>query len=140
MNSLVNLADLKIEYQGSTFATRRSSIKNQPNLMLRTMRAMVRAIHLFKTRREDTYKILAKFLGTTDLEALDESWSSAADIPAKPFAVESAVQAVIHHLAEGDPKFAKYKPAEFIESGPLAELDRSGYIDRLYAGTNTKSK
>ena len=55
-------------------------------------------------------------------------------------AVESAVQAVINHLAEGDPKFAKHKPAEFIESGPLAELDRSGYIDRLYAGQDTKSK
>jgi hypothetical protein len=61
-------------------------------------------------------------------------------MPAKPFAVESAVQAVINHLAEGDPRFAKHKPAEFIESGPLAELDRSGYIDRLYTGQDTKSK
>ena len=31
---------------------------------------------------------------------------------------------MISHLAEGDPKFAKTKPADFIESGPLAELDR----------------
>jgi hypothetical protein len=131
---------LKIEYQGSTFATRRSLIKTSPNLTLRTTRAMVRAIHLFKTRREDTYRILSKFLGTNDPEALEESWNYGADMPAKPFAVESAVQAVINHLAEGDPKFAKHKPAEFIESGPLAELDRSGYIDRLYAGQGTKSK
>jgi NitT/TauT family transport system substrate-binding protein len=140
MNFLVNLADLKIEYQGSTFATRRSLIKNNPNLTLRTMRALVRAIHLFKTRREDTYKILAKFLGTNDPEALEESWIAGADMPAKPFAVESAVQAVINHLAEGDPKYAKHKPAEFIDSAALAELDRSGYIDRLYAGQDTKSK
>ena len=56
-------------------------------------------------------------------------------MPGKPFAVQSAVQAVINHLAEDDPKFAKYKPADFIESGPLTELDRSGYIDRLYAGS-----
>jgi NitT/TauT family transport system substrate-binding protein len=134
MNFLVNLADLKIEYQGSTFATRRSTIKNYPNLTLRATRAMVRGIHLFKTRREEAYKILAKFLGTKDPEALEESWNYGADMPAKPFAVESAVQAVIRHLAESDPKFAKYKPAEFIESGPLAELDRTGYIDGLYGG------
>jgi len=140
MNFLVNLADLKIEYQGSTFATRRALIKNYPNLTLRSMRALVRGIHLFKTRREHTYKILAKFLGTNDPEALEESWNSGAEMPAKPFAVDSAVQAVINHLAEGDPKFAKYKPAEFIESGPLAELDRSGYIDRLYAGQDAKIK
>lgn len=134
MNFLVNLSELKIEYQGSTFATRRSLMKNYPHLTLRTARAIVRGIHFFRTRREETYKILSKFLGTNDPEALEESWNYGADMPGKPFAVESAVQAVINHLAEGDPKFAKYKPAEFVESGPLTELDRSGYIDRLYAG------
>jgi NitT/TauT family transport system substrate-binding protein len=134
MNFLVNLSDLKIEYQGSTFATRRSIVKNYPNLTLRAVRAMVRGIHFFKTRREETFKILAKFLGTDNREALEESWIYASDIPAKPYAVESAVQAVITHLGESQPKFAGRKPAEFIESGPLSELDRSGFIDRLYAG------
>jgi hypothetical protein len=61
-------------------------------------------------------------------------------MPAKPFAVESAVQAVLNHLAEGNPKLAKYRPADFVESGPLAEMDRSGYVDRLYAGQGTKAR
>ena len=133
MNFLVDLADLKIEYQGSTFGTRRSLLKNYPNFALRTMRAMVRGIHFFKTRREDTHKILAKFLGTRDPEALEESWRYGADMPAKPYPVDSAVQAVINHLAEGDSRYAKHKPGEFIEPGLLDELDKSGYIDRLYA-------
>lgn len=139
MSFLVKLADLKIEYQGSTIATRRSLIKKYPNLTLRVMRALVRGIHFFKTRREDTMKILAKFLGTNDRDALMESWEYG-DIPAKPYAVESAVQAVINHLAERDPKYAQHKPAEFIESGPLAELDKSGFIDRLYAGQGSTAK
>jgi len=54
-------------------------------------------------------------------------------MPSKPYPVESAVQAVINHLAEREAKYAKHKPAEFIESGLLSELDKSGYIDRLYA-------
>jgi hypothetical protein len=132
--------DLKIEYQGSTLATRRSLMKNYPNLTLRTMRGMVRGIHFFKTRREDTNKTPAKFLGTSDPEALEESWNYAADMPAKHFAVKSAVQAVINHLAESDPRYAKHKVAEFIESGPLSELERSGYIDRLYAVQDTKTR
>lgn len=48
--------------------------------------------------------------------------------------MESALQAVINHLTEINLRFAQRKPAEFIESGPLSELDKSGYIDRLYAG------
>ncbi|HEY7221222.1 MAG TPA: ABC transporter substrate-binding protein [Candidatus Binatia bacterium] len=134
MNFLVNLAELKIEYQGSTFVTRRSLMKSSPNLVFRTMRALVRGVHHFKIRREDTLRILGKFLGTKDREALEESWAYGADMPSKPYAVDSAVQAVINHLAEVDPKFGKYKPADFIDSGPLTELDRSGYIDRLYGG------
>jgi NitT/TauT family transport system substrate-binding protein len=133
MNFLVNLSDLKVEYQGSSLATRRSFLKENPNLALRAVRAMVRGIHFFKTRKEDTLRILAKFFGTSDREALEESWNYAGDVPTKPYVAESAVQAVIDHLVELNPRFGKHAPAEFIESGPLAELDKSGFIDRLYA-------
>ncbi len=132
MNFLVNLSDLKVEYQGSSLTTRRSFIRDNPNLTLRVVRAMVRGIHFFKTRREETFRILAKFFGTNDREALEESWNYASDVPTRPYASESAVQAVINHLVERDPRLAQHKPAEFIDSAPLAELDRSGYIDRLY--------
>ena len=74
MNFLVNLADLKVEYQGSSLTTRRSLVKDTPNLALRAVRAMGRGIHFFKTRKEETLRILAKFFGTSDREALEESW------------------------------------------------------------------
>ncbi|MGH7773191.1 MAG: ABC transporter substrate-binding protein [Candidatus Binatia bacterium] len=132
MNVLVNLSDLKLEYQGSVVATRRSFIRDHPNLTQRVVRALVRGLHFFKTRREDTLLILSKFFATKDREALEETWKYNSDMPAKPYAVDTAVQAVIDHLAERDPRYAQRKPAEFIESRPLLELDRSGAIDRLY--------
>src|SRR5713226_3299791 len=132
MKFLVNLSDLKVEYQGSSLITRRSFIKDHPNVTLRVVRAIVRGIHFFKTRREETFRILSKFFGTNDREALEESWNYASDVPTKPYASESAVQAVINHLAERDPRFGQHKPAEFIDSAPLAELDRNGFIDQLY--------
>jgi NitT/TauT family transport system substrate-binding protein len=132
MNFLVNLSELKVEYQGSGLTSRRSFLKDNPNLALRAVRAMVRGIHFFKTRKEDTFRILGKFFGTSDREALEESWNYASDVPTKPYASESAVQAVIAHLQEVNPRFGPHKPSEFIESGPLAELDRSGFIDKLY--------
>ena len=134
MNFMVDLTDLKLEYQGSTIATRRSFIQKNPQLATRALRAIVRGVHLFKTRKEDTMRILSKFLGTKDREALEESWDYAAKMPAKPYAVESAVQAVLEHLTEGQARFAQYKPADFIDARLLTEIDKSGYIDRLYAG------
>jgi NitT/TauT family transport system substrate-binding protein len=133
MNFLVNLFDLKVEYQGSTLATRRSFIRDRPNLTRRVVRAIVRGVHFFKSRKEETLAILAKFTRTNDREALEEAWNHyGAEIPVKPYAVESAVQAVINHLAERETRYAQRKPAEFIDSGPLSELDRSDFIDRLY--------
>ena len=134
MNFMVDLTDLKLEYQGSTIATRRSFVQKNPQLATRALRAIVRGVHLFKSRKEDTMRILGKFLGTKDRAALEESWEYAAKMPAKPYAVESAVQAVLDHLAEGQPRFAQYKPAEFIDGRLLTEIDKSGYIDKLYGG------
>ncbi|HYA31075.1 MAG TPA: ABC transporter substrate-binding protein, partial [Acidobacteriota bacterium] len=134
MNFMVDLTDLKLEYQGSTITTRRSLIQKNPQLVTRAMRAIVRGVHLFKTRKDETIRILSKFLGTKDPEGLLESWEYAAKMPAKPYAVESAVQAVLDHLAEGQAKYAQYKPAEFIDARVLSEIDKSGYIDKLYGG------
>jgi ABC-type nitrate/sulfonate/bicarbonate transport system substrate-binding protein len=133
MNFMVDLNDLKLEYQGSTIATRRSFIQRKPAVATRALRAIVRGVHLFKTRKEDTMRILAAFLGTKDRDALEESWEYAAKMPAKPYAVESAVQAVLDHLADSQPRFAHYRPNEFIDSRLLSEIDKSSYIDRLYS-------
>jgi len=135
MNFMVDLTDLKLEYQGSTIATRRSFVQKNPQLATRALRAIVRGVNLFKTRKEETMRILAKFLGTKDREALEESWEYAAKMPAKPYAVESAVQAVLDHLAEGQPRFAQHRPGEFIDARLLSEIDKGGYIDRLYSGS-----
>jgi NitT/TauT family transport system substrate-binding protein len=134
MNFMVDLTDLKLEYQGSTIATRRSFVQKNPQLATRALRAIVRGVNLFKTRKEETMRILAKFLGTKDREALEESWDYAAKMPAKPYAVESAVQAVLEHLTESQPRFAQHRPVEFIDARLLSEIDKSGYIDRLYGG------
>ena len=134
MSFLVDLTDLNVEYQGSTIATRRTFIQKYPNVTARLLHAIIRGVHFFNTRKEDTVRILAEFVGTNDRDALEKSWIYAAKMPAKPYAVESAVQAVINHLAEFDKRYAQRSRAEFIDSRPLSEIDRSGYIDRLYAG------
>ena len=136
MNFMVDLTDLKLEYQGSTITGRRSLLQKNPGLATRTLRAIVRGVHLFKTRKEDTMRILGKFLGTQNREALEESWDYAAKMPAKPYAVESAVQAVLDHLTESQPKFAQYRPAEFIDARILTDIDKSGFIDKLYGGAS----
>jgi ABC-type nitrate/sulfonate/bicarbonate transport system substrate-binding protein len=48
------------------------------------------------------------------------------------FAIISAY--LLDHLAEAQPRFAQHRPAEFIDARILTELDKGGYIDKLYGG------
>src|SRR5262249_16031490 len=109
MNFLVDLSDLKIEYQGSTLASRRSFIRDNPNLTRRVLRAIVRGVHFFYSRKEESLRILGKFLATDNVEALEEGYRYA-KFPPKPYATESAVQATLNHLAERDARFARASP------------------------------
>ena len=110
MNFMVDLTDLKLEYQGSTITTRRSLIQKNPQLATRAMRAIVRGVHLFKTRKEDTMRILGKFLGTKDREAWRILGLRRQKCRPKPYAVESAVQAVLDHLTESQPNTRSTSP------------------------------
>ncbi len=140
MNFLVKIADLKIDYQGAALTTRRSFMKSCPNVTSRIVRALVRGVHFFKTRREETINVLAKFFRTTDQDALNEIWTVYSEaMPAKPYTSEAAVRAVIDHLAEADGRYAQYKPSEFVDTVPLSKLDQSGYIDRLYSGSRKRN-
>jgi len=62
MSFLVDLTDLNVEYQGSTIATRRTFIQKYPNVTARLLHAIIRGVHFFNTRKEDTVRILAKFV------------------------------------------------------------------------------
>jgi ABC-type nitrate/sulfonate/bicarbonate transport system substrate-binding protein len=141
MNLLVTLADLNIDYQGAAITSRRSFVKQHPNLTLRTIRALVRGVHFFKTRREETLTILSKFFRDANQEALEELWKIySVPIPTKPYASEPAVQGVLNHLAQSDSRYAQHKPSEFIDATFVTKLDHSGYIDRLYGGQQIKGK
>lgn len=134
MNFLVITSDLKVHFQGASITAHRTFIKNHPNLTHRVLRAMVRGVHLLRTRREEGIRILGKFLGTDDREALEETYNFyVPELPVKPYVVESSVQAVLNHLAKVDPRYGERKPADFIDAGPLSEVDRSGVIERLYS-------
>lgn len=69
----------------------------------------MRGVHFFYSRKEESLRILAKFLATDNAEALEEGYRYA-KLPPKPYATESAVQATQNHLAERDARFAQRKP------------------------------
>src|SRR5215471_8243852 len=133
-NTLADLQMLGLEYQHTGLAVSQALIKSKPELVRNMMKALVEAIHFYKTHRKESLVILQKYLKTDDMEALEETYESVgvALIPEKPYPTLRGIQIMLNELAPKEPKAQGAKPEQFVDLTFIKELDSSGFIDKLY--------
>ena len=127
--------DLRIPQVAVSFITRRSFIAQNSPLLGRFMRAMAEAAKILHTDKEIVFKVLSKYLRIEDRKVLDQAYN--AEIKALEPRMElrlEAVQAILDDVAVTDPRAKKYKPQELYDRRYLDELEKSGYMDKLWGG------
>jgi ABC-type nitrate/sulfonate/bicarbonate transport system substrate-binding protein len=131
---LANLKMLGLEYQHTSLATTRALIKSQPDLIRSVMKAYVEGIHYYKTEQKESLAILAKYLKTSNAEALKEIYEGLglALVPTKPYPTLKGINAMLQEIATTEPKAQTARPEQFVDLTFIQELDNSGFIDRLY--------
>jgi NitT/TauT family transport system substrate-binding protein len=131
---LANLKMLGLEYQHTALATTRALIKSQPDLVRNLMKAYVEGIHYYKTHREESLTVLAKYLKTNNTEALTEIHQDVglALVPAKPYPTLKGINTILQEMGGSEPEAKTARPEQFVDVSFVEELDRSGFIDRLY--------
>jgi NitT/TauT family transport system substrate-binding protein len=131
---LANLQMLGLEYQHTGIATTRALIKSQPDLARNFMKAYVEGIHYYKTHRKESLAILQKYLKVDDPEALKEIYEDIGLtlVPEKPYPTLKGIRTILIELAARDPAAANARPEQFVDMTFVNELDKSGFIDRLY--------
>ena len=128
------MSELGAEFQISGMASSQSFITQRRPAALRLMRAFVEGIHFFKTKKQESMKIIARAMRTDDMEAVGATWDYFANkiVPRKPYPSIKGVKALLDLAAKDRPEAAKAAPERFINSSLVKELDDSGFIDRLY--------
>jgi NitT/TauT family transport system substrate-binding protein len=131
---LADLQMLGLEYQHTGIATTRALLKSQPELARNFMKAYVEGIHYYKTHRKESQAVLRKYLGVDDSEALTEIYEDIGLtlVPEKPYPTLRGIRTILHELAARDPAAANVRAEQFVDMTLVAELDKSGFIDRLY--------
>ncbi|HXG51758.1 MAG TPA: ABC transporter substrate-binding protein [candidate division Zixibacteria bacterium] len=131
---LADLQMLGLEYQHTGLATTGALIRRRPDLVRNVMRAYVEGIHYYKTNREDSLAILAKYLKTSDAEVLAEVYEDIglALVPEKPYPTLRGIEIMLRELRAKDPQTKPMRAEEFVNVSALQELDRAGFIDALY--------
>lgn len=132
-NTLADPITTKIDFPQNGIATSRAYLRSRPDVVHRYLLANIEAIHFFKTRPEETMQIMSRYLKITDRETLEEMHRLYRDIlQPLPLPTASGMQTLLDWLGQRDPKAKEAKPEQFIDFAPLREIERSGFVARLY--------
>jgi NitT/TauT family transport system substrate-binding protein len=123
----------EVDYPWSEIATTRTQIKQDRDLVMRYMRAHLEGIARFKQEPDLAKKVIKKMLRLDDESLAQESWELFAKHRiAAPYPNIKGMKTSYEHVAATRPDVYKHKPEEFVDSSFVEELDRSGFIKKLY--------
>lgn len=124
-----------VEYPWSEIATTRTLIKQDRDLVMRYMRAHIEGIARFKLEPDLAKKVIKKMLRLDDDSLTHESWELFAKHRlAAPYPNIKGMKTSYEYVAtlRPDVDVWKHKPEEFVDSSFVTELDKSGFIKKLY--------
>jgi NitT/TauT family transport system substrate-binding protein len=131
MRELIKFSDLGFEDINGSVITTRSFVAQQRETALRFMRAFVRGIHRYRTDREFSKRVLAKYGKIADNELLEGTWQEyAPHLQKLPRVSLKAVQFFIDTNYRD--KAALTKPENFVDNSLVDQLEKSGFIDEVY--------
>jgi NitT/TauT family transport system substrate-binding protein len=122
-----------VEYPWSEIATTRTLIKQDRDLVMRYMRAHLEGIARFKQEPDLAKRVIKKMLRLDDESLAQDSWELFAKHRlAAPYPNIKGMKTSYEYVSQTRPDVWKHKPEEFVDSSFVEELDKSGFIKRLY--------
>lgn len=133
-NKIIDIVSMKIPYASSGVGVRRSMILNDKNTVLSFLKGLIEGIHRMKTDRKFALRALQKHTRMSDIGLLEKSYELVLPAISRiPYASLEAVQISIESLAETTtPTLKGRKAEEFVDNGPLREIEASGFADKVW--------
>ena len=131
---ILDVGAMGIEYAGTSIATTRALTRESPEIPRRVVKALIEAIHLFKTDKAASIRVLARWTKTQDREVLDELYQtySGKYLLRAPTPSEKGIRAVLDSLADRMPAAKTANAKDFFDDGFVRELVESGFLKSLY--------
>lgn len=124
----------------TTLLTSTDYARDHEDMVINFLKSFIEAVHFFKTRADETTRILKTHLSARyGLEHeeyyahLQREWAKLLSV--KPYPLPSAIQNVYELDVGKDPAMQKIGPMEPWDLHYLRAIDDSGFIDELYAAS-----
>jgi NitT/TauT family transport system substrate-binding protein len=131
---LADMADLKKPYPLPFICavTTKSYLAKNRSIVKRVMMALIEASHYFKTNKEGSQKIIAKYLRSANKAYLDSSYASTVKIIERiPYTSREGMKIQLEDAIKQAPG-SKVTVDSLIDDSVVRELDKEGFIDRVY--------
>lgn len=134
LKELMDMSASGLTFPTSAIGTTRSFIRRSENTVRKFVRGFVEGNHFMKTNRGFSVEVLRKYLKNEDTAFLNAMYDLyiLRYIPKIPYPPAQAMKTVLDQMAEKDPKAAAAQPEQFIEPRFFQELEREGFIQRLW--------
>jgi len=129
------LLDLRKEvtYPSMSIVTRRKTIVEDRDTVARMIRAHVEGIAYFKQNKEFSMRVLGKAMKISDRDMLEHSYDTyKQDFISVPYPITKGLEATYDFIAQTRPEVRNRKPEEFVDTSFISELEKSGFIKKLY--------
>ena len=130
---VIDLSELPIYYPVNGVIASKKFIASNPETARNFLKGWLEGIKAFKTDRELSLKVLAKYLKLNDRDVLEKSHEIYRPVYKKlPYGDRRAVKFALDQMSAELPQSGKLNPDDFIDNSILTELEKSGFIDQLY--------
>lgn len=133
---LADMADLPKPYPLPFICavTTKSYLAKKRDTVKKVVMALIEASHYFKTNREGTQKIVAKYLRGANKAYLDSSYQSTTKIIERvPYTSREGMKIQLDEALKQAPG-SKVTVDNLIDDSIVREIEKEGFIDRVYGG------
>jgi NitT/TauT family transport system substrate-binding protein len=129
---IADIAALGLEFPFVGIVTKKTFIKEQPDLVQRFVRAYTESIALYKNNRELAKQVTSKYTGIKDPEILNSTVDFyAPKLASVPYPTIDGIRFVLDQVATRDPRAKNFSPETFMDLRFVKQLEDSGFIQGL---------
>jgi NitT/TauT family transport system substrate-binding protein len=133
---IVDMAKLDIPFQFTCVVTTGKMIREQPEKVMAFVKAMAEAVHFYKNNREEVIKIMQKYTRGQDRKVLEGAYAAYDEMLVKDtYPTMDGLQNTLDVQASWDPKAAGAKAQNVVDLRLVKDLKKSGFIAKLYDGS-----
>lgn len=130
---IIDMAKLNVPFQFNCSVTTRRKIRENPDEVRRVVWSMAESIHFFKTRKEESIKIMQKYTRGLPRDILEGAHAANSQLLVEDtYPTLDGLKNTLDVQVATDPRAAKFKAEDMVELRFVNEMRKSGFVDKLY--------